>query len=271
MIKNDRNRLFIILMCLTALLPACGRKAGRGEKVATVNDAPIFLKDFEREVSLSSHRDPSRKITPKILDSMLDTMVDRKLMIQEAVKKGLAEDERFVETIKTFWEQTLIRELIAAKTGEWADRLAVTDGEVKRHYERMGHSLTVRIAMASSEAKAEAAKARMLKGENPDGTETIGRLLLENVQPDEPLYNTFDLSTGDAAVFKGAEGYLAVMVVKREPAGRPPLKKIYDEIKRELLERKRQKALSDWLDTVRKSARIEVDRDALNKVSPRHD
>jgi hypothetical protein len=265
--EKNTYLLSIILSFIVLFSSACSRDTQGQKKIATVNGAPILQKDFQRELALISKRNPTFKITPKTLEDHLNTMIDKKLLIQEAIKKGLPEDEHFVETIKTFWEQTLVRELIDAKTKEWSKRLFVTDEEVQRRYEDMHYKLTVKAVNADNEENAREIMEQMLKEKKQDGLETIGPLLLEDIQMTDPLYYAFKLSTGEAGVFQSDKGYVVIQVIKRDPISLPPLKEMYNRIKSDLLEQKKQSALEEWLQNVKRSAKIKVDRKLLHKVT----
>lgn len=134
---------FFIPFCLLAIssllfVSGCSKESSDdGKSVVSVNEERISLEAFQREIAIRSKQDPSFKITPLTVKEQLDTAVDRKLMIQEAMKMGLANNEDFARTIQVFWEQTLIRELIEAKNQEWKDRLFVTEQEVHDYYNRI--------------------------------------------------------------------------------------------------------------------------------------
>jgi hypothetical protein len=137
-------RAALLLSLLILSLVSCSGGKTASQEVAKVNGTPIPLKDFQWELALASRRDPSFKVTPQTLKDKLSIMVDRTLMIQEAMKMGLAEDQRFEETIKTFWEQTLIRDLIDAKAKEWDRRIFVTEDEIETAYRKMPFGSTQR-------------------------------------------------------------------------------------------------------------------------------
>lgn len=248
------------------LLSSCGRDALKEKEIATVNDAPVLLKDFKREVSLAKMRDPSLKINPQTLEDQLETLLEKKLMVQYAIKKGLSEDEHFLDTIKTFWEQTLVRQLIDAKTREWSERLAVTDEEARKHFERMGQRVTFRIISTKTEEEAKGAMERVLRGEIPEGAKEAGPFLIENIQFNNPLHDAFDLNAGEAKALKSDSGYSVIQVVKKEAYKTAPLEEVYGEIKQALLEQKKQKALEEWVHELKRSARIEIKQDELKKV-----
>lgn len=130
--------LVLLALITSVIFSGCSSKDTVSEDfVATVNKEPIKLEDFQRELALRSKQNPAYKITPQAIDDQLSTIIDRRLMIQEAMKRGLAGSDDFVRTIQTFWEQTLIREMIETKNHEWEDRLFVTEQEINEYYKQI--------------------------------------------------------------------------------------------------------------------------------------
>lgn len=251
-----------------AFLFACGQKADTGPALARVNDAPILLKDFQKEVSVASKRDPLMKLTPETLKEMLETSIDRKLMIQQAVKMGLSEDEKFLETIKAYWEQTLLRQLIDAKTKQWGEKLSVTDEEVKRHYEGMGYRVTALIAEVKTEAEAEGINEALQGGKDAALAKLAGPAYIEDAEFSDPLYNAFFQNEKEVRVYKHEGGYIVIRVVKKEAVKTPPMKAVSDKIRANLLEQKKKEALEDWIAEIKGSSRIEIDETLLEKAAP---
>ena len=258
--------IFSIIFLILLLVSACEKNKPHEENIASVNGAPISAAEFQKEVSIRSKREPAFKITPQMLKEQLNTVIDKKLLIQEAMKKGLAEDPQFAETIKTFWEQTLIRELVELKAKEWADRLFVTEDEIERHYQKMQYMPTVMLVKADNKEQAGIIKERMLKGLKIDGSETLGPLYLEDVRSDA-LVHAFDMNAGEANVYEDNGGYIVIRVVKKEKLPIPPLKDIYSRIKTLLLEQKKQDAMERWLKDVKGSAKIEVNVQLLKGIA----
>ncbi|MBF0254269.1 MAG: hypothetical protein HQL11_04005 [Candidatus Omnitrophica bacterium] len=116
--------IFVILSAGT--LSACGRDPASRDVVATVNDEAIRPADFR---SL-----PGRESSP---EKQLDSLIDERLLIQEAKKLRLDEAEPFIRTIKLFWEQTLIRDLIRHKEAEFAAKVSVDESEIQAYYSRL--------------------------------------------------------------------------------------------------------------------------------------
>lgn len=260
--KIPFRRSFLLVPIIAALLFSCsGPKDDKGEEVASVNGSPIYMKDFMKEVQTASQRYPDKKLTDERLEEILHTMVDRKLLIDEAVKKGLSEEERFLESIKSFWEQTLIRELIESKNREWADRLLVTDEEVKSHYALMRSRVTLRVIKADDMKEAEAA----LPSISTEG-ELLGPLFVEDLSHSDPLLAAFAMEEGAKAVAGSGDDFFAYEVVKKEPSGVPPLEEVYEALKTSLLEQKKEKALEEWLESRKKAASIKINEDAVERL-----
>lgn len=260
--KTTFRSAYVLVPVMAVLLFSCsGPEDGKGEEVASVNGSPIFMKDFMKEVRTASSRYPDRKLTEERLEEILHTMVDRKLLIDEAVKKGLSEDERFLESIKSFWEQTLIRELIESKNREWADRLLVTDEEVRNRYSMMSSRITIRVIKADDVKGAEAA----LPAVSAEG-ELLGPLFVEDLNHSDPLLAAFAMEEGAKAVVGSDDDFFAYEVVKKEPSGVAPLEEVYEALKASLLEEKKEKALEEWLEGRKKAASIKIDEDAVERL-----
>jgi len=268
---NKQLTITIPLLALFLLIfSACGKESEQQRKVALVNGAPIFLKNYKEEIALISRSNPAFKVTRESLEEQLNTVIDKKLMIQEAVRLGLSDDDQFLKTIKRFWEQTLIRELIGVKSAEWSDHLFATDSEVRSHYERMRYALTLTLATAENSEKAEALREAMKSGRPVDGEETMGPLLLEDIQMSHPLYDAFVLSPGDTKIFQEDSRYSVIRIVKKETIPLTPLPEMYGRLRGDIIAQKQQKALETWLEELRTSSDITVNYSILQEVARDH-
>ncbi|MFH1754060.1 MAG: hypothetical protein ABH875_07765 [Candidatus Omnitrophota bacterium] len=132
-----RATFSIALLLATALIFGCSSDGKDGSVIATVNGEPIFLKDLQRELNMMVRQDPSLDVNRDIMLDLTDTLVKRKIMIQKATEKKMAEEPGFVDTIKAFWEQTLIRNFMEYKNTEFDRLVFVTDGEIEDYYNAM--------------------------------------------------------------------------------------------------------------------------------------
>ena len=244
------------------LLFSCSAgKEDKGEEVASVNGAPIYMREFMKEVKMTSRREPGVKLTEERLEEILHTMVDKKLLIDEAVKAGLSQDEHFLESIKSFWEQTLIRELIDKKNREWADKLIVTDDEVRQRHLLMQNKITLRVIKTHDMKGAEAALSELaVRGV------LMGPFFIEDIRPKDPLFAAFGMEVGEKGSGGSGDDFYAYEVVKKEPSGAPVLEGVYEALRTSLLEEKKERVLEDWLEARKKAAAIKVNEDAIERL-----
>ncbi|MFH1594516.1 MAG: hypothetical protein ABID09_07455 [Candidatus Omnitrophota bacterium] len=132
------NLFILIALVAASLIFGCSsEKKGANDFFATVNGEPVYLSDLLREISIKAKQNPSLKINKETLDNVVDILIERQLIIQEALKKDMAEEETFVNSIKAFWEQTLIRNFIEFKNREFEDYIFVTDADIAAYYDEL--------------------------------------------------------------------------------------------------------------------------------------
>ena len=135
--KNRLPALLLILIFAAPFLSGCSPRAEKSGVIAIVNGEPVFLKDLKRELSIALRQNPSLKISDEIMDDMVDTLIKRRIIIQEATSRNMAQEQKFVDTIEAFWEQTLIRDFVEYKTGELDRYVFVTEKEVADYYDTL--------------------------------------------------------------------------------------------------------------------------------------
>jgi hypothetical protein len=246
-----------------ALLACSSGTAEKEKVVATVNGAPITVAELQQEVSGFGKNNTVSRHT---VDDQLKLLIEQKLLIQEAVKMGLSEDKKFAETIKTFWEQTIIRNLIEAKTGELSGKTFVTDQEIASEYERMKYRPRIRaIRGARTQQDADAIVLQMQGGKRMTGEEIIGPLFYEDVKG-SPLAKAFDMQAGQVAAFAAAGEYIVIGIIDRESIPLPPLKELEKRLRESILAQKRQKALAEWITTVKNAAKVQIDEKEIRRI-----
>ncbi|HLA28054.1 MAG TPA: hypothetical protein VJZ49_09190 [Syntrophales bacterium] len=263
MVKNAMIRR-IVPFALLAVMACSSSKVETEKAVANVNGAIITAVELQQEVT---NYGKNYAVTRHTVDDRLGTMIEQKLLIQEAVKMGLNEDKKFAETIKTFWEQTIIRNLIEAKTSELSGKIFVTDQEIAHEYDKMKYRPRI-IACRGARTKqeADAIVRRMESGERIAGEEIIGPLFYEDVK-NSPLVNAFDLKTGQVCAVAAADEHIVIRVINREEIPLPPLKELSKRIRESLLMQKRQEAIAGWIAKVKSAAKIRIDEKELRRIA----
>ena len=135
-------RLFPLLLTVV-VLTGCSQKPHQDpvldKPLAKVNNYVITVGDFEQEVGYL--RPVFRSISPKVPLMMkagiLNDMINRELLLEEAQKLNIDKDAAFMKQVENFWRLSLIKELWDRKTREVAATVKVSDQEVKDEYEQM--------------------------------------------------------------------------------------------------------------------------------------
>lgn len=126
-----------LLLAGAVFAAGCARKSDGGTVVASVNGRPIYLREVSRELSNMVRQDPSLAINDETVDSLLDMLIKRQIIIQAAMDKKMAEERKFADTIKAFWEQTLIRDFVERKSEEFDRYVFITDKETEAYYNEL--------------------------------------------------------------------------------------------------------------------------------------
>jgi len=255
---------FVIVFSLA--LSGCGNKnsGGKKEVVAYVNKEPIYLSDVKRELAMRAKLDPTFTITPEIEKKQLDQMIDKKIVTQEAMKKGLAREDRFVTTIKDFWEQTLVRDFLDIKRRDFQDYLFVTNEEVKEYYDNLSKKVTLRFFRSDSKKAAEDALDKYKKDRDAALWRILGPLGYEDLAS-QAIRDAFSMDRGSMGIFEEDPYFYVVEVIDIERKQIDPLDGMKAQIEKQLIVMKEQRLFEDWLKTKRKRSNIKIFKERLSQ------
>ena len=136
--KSIEHFKIIFLIISLALMLGCeGNTPGEGQPLATVNDYVITDQAFRRDLVTSTRFHENLGITLEEKRGFLDERVQKELLIQEAVKRGLDREEPFRRTIESYWEQTLITSLLKEEMARILTDIIVTREEIEKRYKAM--------------------------------------------------------------------------------------------------------------------------------------
>jgi len=108
-----------------------------GRTLATINDYSLPLDTFQRELASELELEKDYKLTEKAKREFLETLINKELLIQEAVRRKLDREEAFVKAIEKHWESTLIRDLLSMRGREISAAIVVTQEEIDGHYQTL--------------------------------------------------------------------------------------------------------------------------------------
>ncbi|MDD4957397.1 MAG: hypothetical protein PHH49_05260 [Candidatus Omnitrophica bacterium] len=120
----------LVVTAVFSLGSGCSSKPSGEEVVVRINDYPLSAAEFTEMFSQAGFPED----TPASRESFLETLINRKLILQEGVKENLDKQKPFLDAIQNFWEQSLLKIVIEAKMREVATQLSVSDQEVEDFY-----------------------------------------------------------------------------------------------------------------------------------------
>ncbi len=124
----------VILLVALFVFGCCPNKPVNKKVLAKINNYEITAEEFQGEFKASSY---GYTDTAESRKEFLNTLINRKLILQDAQKKGLDKDKSFLKMIEKFWEQSLLKLAIDRKTRETAGAIQVTDKEIEAVYNDM--------------------------------------------------------------------------------------------------------------------------------------
>jgi hypothetical protein len=122
--KKYLSLLFVIL-----LLTGCSRSPAQKDILAKVNNYEITRSEFEDEFKVSSY---GKIDTPESRRDFLNTLIDRKLILQYAQQKDYDKEKGFLKLIEKFWEQSLLKVALDKKAREIESKISSSGWETKR-------------------------------------------------------------------------------------------------------------------------------------------
>jgi len=266
-----KQLISVIVSCVLILTlgTGCGKYGRRPKKVAAkVNKDIIYVDDLKKELAFRAKQYPLFKVTPQTLQDQLNMIIQKRLLIQQAKNKRLDEKEKFVNTIKAFWEQTLIRDLISAKEKEFGASIVVTNAEALKFYELMSSQIT--FYALKRKDKNSIQQIFNNPADEIEWDEEIGPITYDDASSDV-IYKVFEMPEGVKRILKDQDYYYLIYVAKKEKIPVMPYEEMTDEIKRKIKNIKIQGMFREWLNKVKEESSITVNKDALKGFTLRHD
>lgn len=260
-------------------LAACGGggEDGPGETLRVdaavaqfVNDTPIYLADVELEAASQGLITPGDDFGPDHPDyqTVLDQLIDQRLMAQEAELRGLDEEPTARRRLETARERVLGNILVESLVASAVDETAIRKMYAEQvELQQLDDEVRIRHILVSSREDAERVFQRIMNGEDfttvafEESEDTQTRIEggeLGYVQPalmGEPFTSVIgDTRTGDVAEpFEGEEGWHVIKVEDR----RTPPPRTLEEMRPEIVTFLTYAEISKILKELRLNAVIE--------------
>jgi hypothetical protein len=242
----------------------CAKEPSWDKDIAAyVNKDVIYKSDLKRDIALRAKYDPAFKLTPETESEQLDAMITRKIMVQYAMEKGLAREERFVAAIRSIWEHTLIRDFIEYQKKEFLDYLFATREDIENYYNNMSYKVTFNVFKSRSRGAADAAYNRYIIDKDASGWQVVGPIAYDEIEP-VTLLDAFKMGEGETGRFTDDSNYYVIAVSKKEKlAEAEPLEALKADIEKRVIAMKEKRLFEDWLKERRKHSKIKINAGTL--------
>jgi hypothetical protein len=114
-----------------------GQTDSKSPVLARINDYQLTVDEFERQLVAETRYDTDYKLTREAKTQLLEELIRKELLIQEAKRLELDRQDSFMRAIERYWESTLIRDLMNLKGKEIGARIYLTEEEVEGHYQQL--------------------------------------------------------------------------------------------------------------------------------------
>lgn len=235
--------IIVIILGLSAIFgyELRSKSPSPGEAAIIINDKVISVEEFNKLYSSKSTDVGDR-------GDFINSLITKELLIQESKKEGIDKEESFRRSIQNFYEQSLIKLLMDRKCA--CLNITVTDDELNRYIVSLNKKMHLTIFSFDSADEAR-------KGDYGDGErksvyfEDLSKDMRNSVMSLEEGKLTGPVKTG--------EKYIVIRLDKIENIpSRIPSGPEKDNIRKMLMEERKEKILNDWIADLRKRASIKV-------------
>lgn len=111
----------VVILCISFISSSgmCDDLKGNDSTVlATIGKYKLTVADFKSETKGKLPGNLSEADLEKAKEGMLDELITKKLLIQEAQKQNFDKDAAFIKEIEMYWEQALLKLLYRKKSQE---------------------------------------------------------------------------------------------------------------------------------------------------------
>jgi EpsD family peptidyl-prolyl cis-trans isomerase len=267
-----RRGFWIAVGAVAVLIGGCNKAEPKGQVIAVANGEEITLAELNEEARARGLPIASDRA---IRDTLIQDLVDRKLLAQQAVRKKLERRPEHLIAARRLNEILLAQELIAAAQSEAADpSQQEVNAFIKAHPRAFGQRVLVKVERIGFPRLSDPNLTRSVVSAR--SLDDIDRLLAKagvarkrNIElwdsanlADAVTACLFSVKTGETALLPQPDGMAAVRVISVDP--RPVPEAEQPGIARESMMRERtQQVLQRLVQRARSAARVDYQREFI--------
>ncbi len=122
--------VIILSVLLSSVFVMAGEPRGDDDKIlARINNYTLTTADFKSETQRALPSGLSAPDLEKAKESLLDDLITKKLLIQEAQKQNFDKEKAFVKEIERYWEQALLKLLYKKRSQELLREISMNESD----------------------------------------------------------------------------------------------------------------------------------------------
>lgn len=269
-------RIYLVILAML-FITGCAEKKKEEKIVANINNYKLTVEDFRYESNEISNVSRVLGDMPVTKRDMLDALITKELLLQEAVKQNLDKEKDFMKSIELYWEQALLKNLLARKSQEIAKATAVYEDEINKYYNNMKNKIKARVVVFSEEKYAD--KAMKEKDDVVTAWEqepqkfaisyTVPSRWYTLGEGQSPLeYAIFMAGRGKGKGVVKINGKWALVIIEdTAPNDVSALASLKNEITRRIRAVKGRESMEQWIELLRSKARVKVDEKVFDSLN----
>ena len=276
---------FLVIIAFLLVFFSCAKKeGGKGPYLAKVGNAVITQDDFEREFkSLPQFAQTLFQGTAG-KERFLDELIKKEMLYQEALKKGLDKDPKYLAKVEDFKKLTLVSMLLEK---EIEAKGKVTEQDAKNYYEqhrddfaavnqiRISHILVktedeadkILDRLRNGEDFAKLAREKSIDTRTAKNGGDLGYMSKGQMMPEIEAV-AVRLKVGEVSnPVKTRAGYEIIKVTDKKFGKLIEFDKVKRVIMQRLAAEQQKEAFDSYVEQLKKSYKVEINKEALAKLS----
>ncbi len=259
----------------------------QGKVMAEVNGGSITTGDFERELKNLPEYLKAMADTPQGRKEMLDTMVIRELILQQASKDGLDKGPEIEEKLQDLRKRLIVESFLKKKV---ETESKVSDEDLQKFYEqnkdkfKTGEQIKASHILVKTEKEAKDILAQITSGGNFEELAKKSSVDSSSAKGGDlgwfgkgsmvPAFEkaAMALKEGQVSdVVKSDFGFHIIKLTGKRAAGVRPLEEVKEQIKGAIMPSRQQEVFQKIKEELKKTAKITVKEDVLNEMGGKKD
>ena len=284
----NSTKLIAATICVAALVGCQGGNTTKadgkkeGKVLAEVNSGSITTGDFDRELKNLPEYLKTMADTPQGRKEMLDTMIIRELILQQAAKDGLDKGAEIEEKLQDLKKRLIVESFLKKKVEVESK---VSDEEMKKFYEqnkdkfKSGEQIRASHILVKTEKEAKDILAQLKSGGNFETLAKKSSVDSSSAKGGDlgwfgkgsmvPVFEKAALALKEGQisdVVKSDFGFHIIKLTGKRAAGIRPFEEVKEQIKGAIMPTKQQEVFQKIKDELKKTAKITIKEDVLNSV-----